>query len=141
MGIATAAVIGATLFSANEQRQAGKRNARLQERAQSAQRRREITQSLRERRIAAGQAVAGASGSGNMGSSAVQGSISSNASQASASIGFANQIGQINTQINQNTQRANDRIAVAGLVSQAAQGLGQYQQMKALQTNSVPKDK
>lgn len=117
---------GVQAYSAYEQQKTAKRNNRLQERAQAAQRRREIVSNLRQRRVQAGQAIAGAAGSGNVGSSAVQGSISSQGSQANAAIGFANQIGAINTQIFRNNESLNRRLLGAQLVGTVASAVGSY---------------
>lgn len=118
--IALGVMAAASTYSAVEQSKTAKKNNRLQQRAQDAQRRREITQNLRSQRVSAGAAMAGAAGSGNVGSSAVQGSISSNSSQANAAIGFANQIGQINTQIYRNNESLNRRLLGAQIVGTAA---------------------
>jgi len=99
--VATAAVVGGTVYSAQQQSKAAKSQRRasdIERRRQQLQRQRERTRAIRDTRIAAARAAQSGANQGVSGSSGAQGGVGSILSQGAANISFLDESGRLSDQ-------------------------------------------
>lgn len=109
----TAAVVGvgATLYSANQQRQA----AKAQVRQQQEQARRSQRQAIREAQIRRAQALSTAQAAGAIEGSAVSGGLASLGAQTGEALGFGSMMSGLSRQISVASSRSETAGSLAGL--------------------------